>query len=593
VTSAQNISVGVSLSLTAACSATTSVVSINGAVTGGTSITTTGGLGAVAVGATIYLCGDGVPFEGPMSLIDIPGLAVNNGGVAGAALSNISNGTTDCDDVEGTPLGCSVTRDTILADGDVDWWDAPMPPAPVTVSIRGTGFLKQVQKSDVYYNGTANAVGQNYPDPFYLSNIPDSPFIPAIVVGGGYYWDSWGGDGPQARDGFASSFPPGTGGQGPYWFWTPVRVNVNPDNGALLDPLLNTTAKMTELTAIGAAYDDVVGRDFTVYTDNHGEAMVTANGDFNTDLSACAANALGGGKHCKPGDHVGAGTITATADYPDFRGKHPPVLSNTATVTWTWGGYKDVTIEQGEDPQFKYVVFHAMDRDGFCLAGPGTVLLHPVLTGAANDEFNGGPSETVDFLIDSGEGIILATSGDTGSLNASGNRQFATDVETFSTAANAVIKEFPLSSLAPAGATDECQAWIKISNSLLGVTDVLVTAHDDEGDVGFDRVVDLQNTATYTLNFRWSLITWNGADNIPVTDALHGTGANDAGNDIFAQVTAVYGWDAAAQAWLGFFPAGVNVPGANDLVNLKKGAAYWIAITGPSSVSWTIATSVL
>ena len=40
-------------------------------------------------------------------------------------------------------------------------------------------------------------------------------------------------------------------------------------------------------------------------------------------------------------------------------------------------------------------------------------------------------------------------------------------------------------------------------------------------------------------------------------------------------------------------PAGVNVPGANDLTALKKGAAYWIAITGPSSVSWTIAASVL
>ena len=272
-------------------------------------------------------------------------------------------------------------------------------------------------------------------------------------------------------------------------------------------------------------------------------------------------------------------------------------LSNTATVTWTWGGYKDVTIEQGEDPQFKYVVFHAMDRDGFCYPPTGGVLLHPVLTGSANDAWSVGtlanPSETVDFLIDCGEGIILGTSGGSGSLNSSGNRQFATGVATFSTAVNTVIKEFPLSSLAPAGATDECQAWIKISNSLLSVTDVLATAHDDEGNVGFDRVVDLQNTATYTLNFRWSLVTWNGADNIPVTDALHGTGANDAGNDIFSQVTAVYGWDASAQAWLGFFPAGVNVPGANDLVNLKKGAAYWIAITGPSSVSWTIATSVL
>ena len=126
-----------------------------------------------------------------------------------------------------------------------------------------------------------------------------------------------------------------------------------------------------------------------------------------------------------------------------------------------------------------------------------------------------------------------------------------------------------------------------------GVGDVVGT--DDEGDIGFDRVVDLMNTMSYTLNFRWSLITWAGADAIPVADALKGTGTsgkNPGGNDISASVTAIYGWNAAAQQWLGYFPSGVNVPGANDLTGLNEGDAYWIAITGPSSVTWTIATNV-
>ena len=57
-------------------------------------------------------------------------------------------------------------------------------------------------------------------------------------------------------------------------------------------------------------------------------------------------------------------------------------------------------------------------------------------------------------------------------------------------------------------------------------------------------------------------------------------------------MTAIYGWDASAQQWLGFFPSGVNVPGASDLTSLKTGQAYWIAITGPSSVTWTIASNV-
>jgi hypothetical protein len=239
-----------------------------------------------------------------------------------------------------------------------------------------------------------------------------------------------------------------------------------------------------------------------------------------------------------------------------------------------------------------------MDRDGWCAVPTNAVSLHPVLSSEdAKNTVIGSqavdPVETVDFLIDSGEGIIIDSSdGSTTPTPINDGRQFATKITTFSTAVNTTKKEFPLSSLAAAGATDECQAWIKVSNSLLGILNVLAIAHDDEGDIGFDRIIDLTNTTSYTLNFRWSLITWAGADGIPVADALGGTGANDEGNDISASVTAVYGWDAAAQQWLGYFPSGVNVPGANDLTALEAGEAYWIAITGPSSVTWTIASNV-
>jgi hypothetical protein len=46
------------------------------------------------------------------------------------------------------------------------------------------------------------------------------------------------------------------------------------------------------------------------------------------------------------------------------------------------------------------------------------------------------------------------------------------------------------------------------------------------------------------------------------------------------------------QSWLGYFPSGVSVPGANDLTNLQQGDAYWIAIKAPGPVTWTIATDV-
>ena len=325
-------------------------------------------------------------------------------------------------------------------------------------------------------------------------------------------------------------------------------------------------------------------------------------------------SALAGGKHCKPGDKVGVATIGVTADYPDFRGKHFPVQAANLTVNWTWGGYKDVTVEAGETDMYKYIVFHAMDRDGFC--APITTyenLFHSVHSEIdAGSDFSGlgstlatlrhagDPIESVDFMIDAGEGIIIGANGDqiadvvTSAI--SGDKRFATGVQTFSTylndPASSGIKEFPLSSLAASGATDECQAWIKVSNSLLGLTNVLVIAHDDEGDIGFDKVIDLTNTQAYSLSFRWSLVTWAGADNIAVGDALKGAGKNTGGTDISASVTAVYGWAQESQQWLGYFPAGVSVPGANDLTSLKKGNAYWIAITGPGSVNWTVVTNV-
>jgi hypothetical protein len=540
-----------------------------------------------AVGTPVFVA-TGVPFEGPYSLIDIPGLAAQNGGIAGAAASNIAG-------------GASATRDTNLDDGDVDMWDAPMPPANISVAIRGTGFIKQVFKSDVYYLGAANSAVQSFPNPFYISNIPASGFISAGSAGGGYLWDSWGNDGPQAAGGIWSSVGTGVNGNGPYTFWVPAVVGTN--SVGIGDAL--TSSNLAELAQIRLAYGDpTIARDLVVFSDNHGEFMVTANGDFKTDLTACATNVLAGGKHCKTGDKVGTGSISATADYPDFR-KHFPVKSNTATVTWLWGGYKDVTVEPGETDQYKYIVFHAMDRDGFCSnSANGAVLLHSVLssidaltiingTGGANA---GDPTENVDFLIDSGEGIIIGQS-NAGTVND--GKQFVTGATTFPLQDSDPLlggpKEFPLSALAAAGQTDECQSWIKVSNSLLGVVNVLVIAHDDEGNIGFDKVIDLTNTTSYTLNFRWSLITWAGADAIPVMDALKGTGTsgkNPGGNDISASVTAIYGWDQAAQQWLGFFPTGVNVPGANDLTSLKSGQAYWMAITGPSSVTWTIASNV-
>jgi hypothetical protein len=71
-----------------------------------------------------------------------------------------------------------------------------------------------------------------------------------------------------------------------------------------------------------------------VYSDNHGEAMVFLNGNWNLNLAPFLTN---GAADVPEGAIVGNTTAIAMADYPYFR-KHPKVVSTNVTKTWTWGG---------------------------------------------------------------------------------------------------------------------------------------------------------------------------------------------------------------------------------------------------------------
>ena len=231
----------------------------------------------------------------------------------------------------------------------------------------------------------------------------------------------------------------------------------------------------------------------------------------------------------------------------------------------------DFVVENLDGSQFVYVVFHALDRDGFCSPPEGAVSLHPVL------------DIPVDFVIEAGDGVIIETSD-----GSAGFGRSATGVKTFSTAVNAASAS-PVRAFAPlvTGLTDECQAWIKVSQSIPGPLRVLVTVPSDDGAGELTFLADLERPATIdvTLNFRWSLVTWHGADTTAPASALLGAGGT---SDITGKVTAIYGWDAATQTWRAYFPAGAGVPGANDLTALRAGAAYWVAIAGPGTVTWSI-----
>jgi hypothetical protein len=234
------------------------------------------------------------------------------------------------------------------------------------------------------------------------------------------------------------------------------------------------------------------------------------------------------------------------------------------------GGPITFTVEELDGSQFIYVVFHALDRDGFCSAPDGAVSLHPVL------------NMPVDFQIEAGDGVIIESSAALASFG-----RHADDVPTFSTGVNAAAGS-PILAFPPlvSGVTDECQAWVRVSQSIPGPLRVMVTAPSDDGAGSVAFIADLERPAPetgVTLNFRWSLVTWNGSDGVTPSAALKGPSG---GSDITPQVSAIYGWDAVTQSWRAFFPSGAGVPGANDLASLKAGAAYWVAVNGPGNVTW-------
>ena len=242
-----------------------------------------------------------------------------------------------------------------------------------------------------------------------------------------------------------------------------------------------------------------------------------------------------------------------------------PGVSNTDTAL---AGSTPIDMVVEQDPltgdQFIYVVFHALDRDGFCKPPPGAVSLHPVL---------GIP---VNFVIEAGDGIIIDSS-----AGAVAPGRVANNIPTFSTAVNATLGT-PVRAFPPlvAGLADECQSWIRVSQSIPGPLRVLVTVESDDGKtLMFVADLERETGRKLDLNFRWTLITWSGAGATP-TAALQG--------DTAKAISAIYGWDSATQTWRAYFPDASGGPGANDLTQLAEGQAYWVAVKGPGGTVWSV-----
>jgi len=300
-------------------------------------------------------------------------------------------------------------------------------------------------------------------------------------------------------------------------------------------------------------------RMMSALTDGNGSASIDTFGDFNLTYEECAANVITGNPHCAPEDIVGHTRWFAVVEYPQDgnRGKHPAIASNVAQTDWRWAGYKAVTIVNTDSPQIKYVVAHLRDRDGFC--------------DAAN--YNNTLGVPVKFEIDAGGGVILEAEDQPSVI--SGGRRFATATtyDTIDALGNPINTHLAKPTYF-AESPDECQAWIKITNSLLVPTNVMVTFPAPPSPVPGDiRITGLQCEGTESIT-----VTNFGSNPVSLAGfALESVG-DDVGN---AEQLDLIGLLEPGQSKS--FPGG---PGANTNGWIQTGSEVFVGANDFAALTW-------
>jgi hypothetical protein len=219
------------------------------------------------------------------------------------------------------PVYAIPQQKSVVPNGVIESWDAPMPPAKITFKIMDVsvttanpaigktvtggvgdaGFFKDAMKTDIYYVMVGST--KVYTNPFYFEMIAAFSQIPAFVNNGGYDWDSW-----------------NTTQYGPYPFWK------------IINRLPNESLPTT--TRSGVRRDNAnFPAKVQVYSDNHGESMVWLNGNYNLNPDLFTFKGL----DILFGSTVGSTSVIAMADYPYFR-NGTKLVSFPVTKTWTWGG---------------------------------------------------------------------------------------------------------------------------------------------------------------------------------------------------------------------------------------------------------------
>jgi len=226
------------------------------------------------------------------------------------------------------------------------------------------------------------------------------------------------------------------------------------------------------------------------YTDNRGEGMFFANGDFMLSYDDCRTDPVSGAPDCSPGNVAGNSTITVIGDYPYFR-KHPAVLSNPVEKTWTWGGFKRVTA-QALDVNHTAIIAHLKDRDGFCKYDVGS---DPTATNGVTTSPSLHPvqGEEIEFILNTDVGRIIEVSPN-GAYQPPAPHAPLTDARVVRLEDGTIIDRSAAVALAedervldyfgearPVYEDDECQAWVVIEHPLGEEPNVSIRFHDPEG----------------------------------------------------------------------------------------------------------------
>lgn len=306
-------------------------------------------------------------------------------------------------------------------------------------------------------------------------------------------------------------------------------------------------------------------RSLLDHTDTAGVAAVDIFGDYNLSFEGCTANALTGSPHCKLGDVVGHTRYYAVADYPQNPGKQPQATSAVQTTEWTWGGFKQVTVINTDDPTQKYIVAHLMDRDGYCDAA----------------SWNNTLGVRVQFQIDSGDGIFVEAQGQPAEISANKRTAWATTYDTVDDLGNKVHEDIAKKTVGDG----ECQAWVKVSDSLLSPVNVVVTFPSQPapipGDIRITGLVcapGLDRTESITLTNRGkNVVSLDGfalrsrpADATQPEQHFGLTGLLAPG----ASVTVTGGPDGASRGWL----PGPNMSGIKVDWVMNDGAADYMRL---------------